>query len=79
MLKVRIINPDAIVYDGDAEYVLVPTPKGDIGLMPGHTPLFTELIKGTMYLKNEKEELMAVESGILKIREDIVTILIGPA
>ena len=78
VLKVQIINPDAIAFEGEAQYLTAPTPKGGVGIMHGHTPFFTEISKGEIYVKGEKEELVPVENGILKIVNDEVTILISP-
>jgi F-type H+-transporting ATPase subunit epsilon len=78
-LTVRIVNPDKIVYDGTAEYLIAPGVHGGLGIMPGHTPLFAELVSGDILIQNEKEELVAVESGIVRVKNDTVTILIGPA
>lgn len=76
-LKVKVIQPDRVVFEGEAPYVLAPGRHGNLGIMPGHTPMFAELTKGDLYIAGEKEELLAIESGILKVHSDEVTILIG--
>jgi F-type H+-transporting ATPase subunit epsilon len=76
-LKIRVLNPDKIVFEGEGEYVLAPGRFGNLGIFPGHTPMFAEIISGEIYIKGESEELLAVESGILKVQGDTVTILIG--
>jgi len=77
MLKVKIINPDEIVFDGEAEYVLAPTAHGMIGIMTGHTPYYGELLKGDLSIHTPEEKTWPIESGLLKVRGDEVTILIG--
>jgi F-type H+-transporting ATPase subunit epsilon len=75
ILNVLIVNPDSVIFEGTVQYLLVPTITGVAGLMPSHTPLFTELIKGDIVLSGEKEEIVAIEGGILRIKDDSVTIL----
>jgi F-type H+-transporting ATPase subunit epsilon len=77
MLKVKVIDPNKLVFEGEADYVIVPGPKGNLGIMPGHTPMFAELIKGDVYIAGANEQLFNIEAGILKVRADTVTILIG--
>jgi F-type H+-transporting ATPase subunit epsilon len=76
-LKVIIVNPDAIVFQGEVNHMLVPTPRGIVGILPSHTPLFTELIRGDILLSGEKEEIVAIESAILRTKEDTVTIIMN--
>ncbi len=71
-LDVKIINPDHILFEGTAEYVLAPGVKGMIGILPGHVPMFAELIHGEIYIKGEIEEIVALESGILNVKSDVV-------
>ncbi|MEI6477503.1 MAG: hypothetical protein WCO52_00755 [bacterium] len=78
-LTVKIINPDEILFEGTADYILAPGKETMLGLLPGHTPMFAELGKGELQVHSEKEENMAIESGILRIKNDIVTILVGAA
>ena len=77
MLKVRIIDPDRVVYQGEAEIVFAPGVKGYLGIMPGHTAMFAELIKGDITIKGQKQELVAIESGILRVKDDDLLILVG--
>ena len=75
-LKVRIISPDQVIFEGEAEHVLAPSVHGMLGFLPTHTPLFAELIKGEILIKGEKEELVAIESGIAKVQNDELTLLV---
>lgn len=77
MLKVTVINPDEVVFEGEADYILAPTPHGAIGIMPGHTPYYGELSKGDLVIHTTEEKTWPIEAGLLKVRADEVTILIG--
>jgi len=61
--------------------MLVPGVRGTLGLMAGHTPMFAELKKGEIELKRVNGnaiEKVALEGGILRIRDDKVIILASP-
>lgn len=76
-LQITIINPDEIVYQGEGDYVLAPTKHGTAGILPGHTPMFAELTKGDLVLAGRENKTIPIEAGLLKVRADTVTILIG--
>lgn len=76
-LKVKVINPDQVVFEGEADLILAPGREGTLGILPQHTPMYAELIKGDLYIQGASEELLAIESGILKVHKDEVLILIG--
>lgn len=78
-LKVKIIDPDNIIYEGEADFIVAPSKRGDLGIFPGHTGMFAELLKGDIILsKDKKDEKFALESGILKVLRDEVLILMEP-
>jgi F-type H+-transporting ATPase subunit epsilon len=76
-IKVKIVDPNRIVFEGEADYVMAPGRKHTLGILPGHTPMFAELVAGDLYIAGENEQAMPIQSGILKVRADEVTILIG--
>ena len=45
-LSLKIVTPSRIMYDGEAEMVIMRTKVGDIGIMAGHQPLVTVLDYG---------------------------------
>lgn len=77
MLQVKVINPDSVIYEGEAECVLVPTRKGMLGILPSHTPIFAEVTTGKILIQGQSPQEIEVESGIMKVRADAILILIG--
>jgi F-type H+-transporting ATPase subunit epsilon len=76
-LHVKIIDPNKVVFEGETEYVMAPGKQGALGIMPNHTPMFAELVKGDLYIAYPSEQVIPIDSGILKVRGDDVIILIG--
>jgi F-type H+-transporting ATPase subunit epsilon len=78
LLKVRVINPNQIVFEGEADHVMAPGTKGMLGILPGHTPFFAEVVKGQLIItKDKKDQSFDIEAGFIKVRADDVTVLIG--
>ena len=79
-LKVKVICPEKVLFDGEAEYLLAPGKLGHLGIMENHTPLFAELLEGEIIITTntgeKKEEIIPLKSGILKVRANNVTILV---
>jgi len=68
-LTIKIVTPERIVFEGEAESLSVMTETGEITVLPGHIPLVTMLRPGEMrYLKGGEENLLAVSTGFLEVR-----------
>lgn len=76
-LKLRIVNPERKVFEGEVEMVFAPGIHGMLGIMPMHTPLYAELVAGEIHITGAQEKSIEIESGIMKVRNNEVTILIG--
>lgn len=74
--KLRIVTPDRVFYEGDAEMVEFNTTEGEIGVLPGHIPM-TVIIKPGILRITEKdgEKTAALHSGFAEILPDRITIL----
>lgn len=72
----EIITPDGIIYNEEVAEVMLPTPKGQITILPHHVALFAKLVEGEIVIKkNGKESLMAVLGGIAEVSNNSVKIL----
>lgn len=77
-LNVKIIAPDKILYEGEADYVGYPVPDGERGVLPGHTRLIATVSEGNVRVKNNKEEQrFPVGQGIVKINRTHLSLLIA--
>ncbi len=72
----RIITPDRIFYEGQAEMVEFNTTEGEIGVLPGHIPLTVIVKPGILCIyEPEGEKKAALHAGFAEILQDRVTIL----
>ena len=75
-LLLEIVTPEARVYADTVETVVIPTVEGEIGILPGHIPLLTQVEAGELRVsKNGKTQLLAVGNGFAEIDGDKVSIL----
>lgn len=74
--KLEIVTPERIVYEKDAEMIVVKGVEGELGILPRHIPLVTPLKIAPVKIKlNGKEEIVVVGGGFLEVRKDKVVIL----
>jgi F-type H+-transporting ATPase subunit epsilon len=67
-LKLDIITPEARIFSDDVDSVLVPGAEGEMGVLPGHTPLVTTLLPGELrFVKGGKTTIMAVGEGLVEV------------
>jgi F-type H+-transporting ATPase subunit epsilon len=75
-LRLKVITPRRLLADADADVVALPTLEGEIGVLPGHRPLFTALGIGVLsYRVGGDEERFAVKGGFAEVREDEVVVV----
>jgi len=75
-LYLEIVTPQRTLLSAEAEYVSIPGEIGELGILPGHIPLLTNIQSGVLSYKNGGvEEKVAVHGGYAEICEDKITIL----
>jgi len=79
-IRCEIVSQDRLVYEGDADIVMVPGSLGEMGILPGHAPLLSSLEMGVIRVKTgETEEVFTVTGGFIEVQPDIVTIMADAA
>jgi F-type H+-transporting ATPase subunit epsilon len=77
-LTVKIYSPDRVVFDGTAQLVLAPGTIDTLGIFPGHTPLYAELVAGDVIVQGASESVVSIKQGILRLRDAELVLLIIP-
>ena len=79
-IKCEIVSQDRLVFEGDADIVVVPGSLGEMGILPGHAPLLSTLDLGVIRVKRgDQEEVFTVTGGFVEVQPDIVTIMADAA
>ena len=72
----RIITPDRVFYENQADMVEFNTTEGEIGVLPGHIPMTVIVKPGILYIHEAQEEKKAaLHAGFAEILPEGVTIL----
>ena len=75
-LTLEIVTPEAKVYSDSVDSVVVPTVEGEIGVLPGHIPLVTQVEHGELRVtKGGATQWLAVGGGFAQIDGDRVRVL----
>jgi F-type H+-transporting ATPase subunit epsilon len=75
-LTLEIVTPDARVYSDTIDSVVIPTVAGEVGILPGHIPLLTQIEQGELRVtKGNETVLLAVSGGFAEIETDRVHVL----
>jgi F-type H+-transporting ATPase subunit epsilon len=75
-LRLNIVTPEATVYSEDVEMVTLPGVEGQLGILPMHIPLMTEMVPGEIIVRtNGKDLFLAVGGGVIEVTGDHVAIL----
>ena len=75
-LTLEIVTPQARVYSDTIETVVIPTLTGEIGVLPGHVSLVTQVAEGELRVtKDGKLLVLAIGAGFAEIDNDKVSVL----
>ncbi|RXK54340.1 ATP synthase F1 subunit epsilon [Oleiharenicola lentus] len=75
-LTLEIVTPEAKVYSDTIDSVVIPTVEGEIGVLPGHIPLLTQVEHGELRVtKGTDTQFLAVSGGFAEIEGDTVRVL----
>jgi F-type H+-transporting ATPase subunit epsilon len=79
-LKLEIVTPDAIVFSEPVEMVTLPGVEGQMGVLPEHVRLITQMVPGELIVrKSGHDEFLAVGEGLVEVANDHVSIVTNMA
>lgn len=75
-LRVRIVAPERVLFEGEADSVVVPAWEGELGVLRGHAPLVALLRRGEVKVRRgDQVQHFAVDGGVLQVVDDLVTVV----
>lgn len=76
-LRVRVVSPERVVFDGDAAAVVAPAWDGQVGILPGHAPMLALVGSGVLSVDRAGggSDSFHVAGGVLKVERNQVTVL----
>ena len=76
-LRLKIITPEKLVFDGEVEELVAPGQMGEFGVLPGHVPFLSVLHPGRLRFKTEEsgESTLIIHGGLADVKDDTVSVL----
>jgi F-type H+-transporting ATPase subunit epsilon len=76
-MQVTIAKVHENLFQGEARSITVPTTEGELTILPKHEALVSTIKQGTITVRAaDGEKTFFVESGVLEISSDQVTVLL---
>lgn len=76
LFGVKVICPERMFYEGEADMLEMRTTEGEIGVLADHIPLTAVIAPGVLRIKNgEETKEAALNAGFVEILGDKVIIL----
>ncbi|MDR0469025.1 MAG: F0F1 ATP synthase subunit epsilon, partial [Peptococcaceae bacterium] len=78
-IRLRVVTPLHVVYDGMVDIAIARTTDGDLGVMYGHEPCTALLGDGALRIipdqRGKEQELLMILGGILTVGENIAVVM----
>lgn len=77
MLQLKIVSPEKIVYEGEAESVFVPGTLGQFEILTDHAPIISTLEKGELSYKTATGlEKLEILGGFISVKRNEVKVCV---
>lgn len=78
MLKLKIVSPERIEFDGEVESVLVPGAQGQFEILKDHAPIISTLDKGVVEYGQSKGQKVQLEilGGFVEVQQNVVSLCV---
>ncbi|MCW9715758.1 MULTISPECIES: F0F1 ATP synthase subunit epsilon [Avibacterium] len=76
-LNLTVVSAEESIFTGQVKSIQATGIEGELGILPGHTPLLTAIKPGIvkLTLENGNEEVIYVSGGFLEVQPNVVTVL----
>ena len=77
MLRLRIVSPESIAFDGEVESVKVPGILGNFEILNNHAPIISALQKGIVeYDTAEGRHQLEINGGFVEVQKNKVSLCV---
>jgi F-type H+-transporting ATPase subunit epsilon len=75
MLKVSVISPESVLFEGETDSVVAPAYDGEVGILTGHAPLMALLGEGQLRLGSESGSRFNISGGFMQVLNNEVRVV----
>ena len=78
MLKLKIVSPEKVFYEGEIESIVVPGTLGRFEVLVGHAPIISSLEKGGVeYTTTDGEKTQFdILGGFVEVQKDVISLCV---
>jgi len=76
MLKLKIVSPEKIEFNGEVEHVIVPGSQGQFEILRNHAPIISTLQKGRVIYDGHELEILG---GFVEVQKNEVSLCVEKA
>ena len=73
-LTIRILTPEGTLHEGAATAVFLPGSVSPFEVLPGHAPIISALSAGEIRVVDGQEQRFAIRGGVVKVRNNEITV-----
>ena len=72
MLRLKVVSPEKVLFDGEVTRVIVPGTVGEFEILEHHAPIISSLEKGCVkyQTKATQEERLDILGGFVEVQKD---------
>ena len=76
-MKLEIISPTGLLFEGEIESVSLPGVAGSFEVLPNHAPLIAALQQGVIRYEGEKDRNeLTIQSGFVEVKNNLISVCI---
>ena len=78
MLKLKVVSPERIEFEGEVESVLVPGTMGPFQILLNHAPIISSLDKGRVVyaLPGGEKKSLDISGGFVEVQKNVVSLCV---
>lgn len=76
MLKLKIVTPERVEFDGQVERVVVPGTQGQFEILTNHAPIISTLQKGIIVYDSNQLQILG---GFVEVQKNEVSLCVEKA
>ena len=78
MLKLKVVSPERIEFEGEVESVLVPGTMGQFQILLNHAPIISSLDKGRVVyaLPGGEQKSLDISGGFVEVQKNVVSLCV---
>ena len=74
-MKVSVISPESVLFEGEASSVVAPAFDGEVGILENHAPMMTLLGTGALRLDGASGKTFNIDGGFLQVVDNSVRVV----